>query len=185
MYGGAAGAIAQLEALEAWFAVQRDFHFYSSSGTRDLSGWCVDWMGGWGRGAGSAGSLVCSEVQVSISTALRVRTWGWTTIGCCFPDAAGCLLVIRCWAGADPAAGHLPSLCRPASCCPSVHRHLLPAVLLLYEGDAASAEEAKVRWLALFLPHFHADWQPVEQWSALHLVLEWLASACYTPLRWR
>lgn len=30
--GGGGGAIAQLEALEAWFAVQRDFHFYSSSG---------------------------------------------------------------------------------------------------------------------------------------------------------
>ncbi|EFN50926.1 hypothetical protein CHLNCDRAFT_141721 [Chlorella variabilis] len=31
VYGGAAGAIVQLEALEAWFSVQRDFHFYSSS----------------------------------------------------------------------------------------------------------------------------------------------------------
>lgn len=31
VYGGAAGAIAQLEALEAWFSVQQDFHFYSSS----------------------------------------------------------------------------------------------------------------------------------------------------------
>lgn len=32
MYGGPGGAIAQLEALESWFAVQRDFRFYSSSG---------------------------------------------------------------------------------------------------------------------------------------------------------
>ena len=32
VYGSAGGAIEQLEALEAWFAVQRDFHFYSSSG---------------------------------------------------------------------------------------------------------------------------------------------------------
>ncbi|KAL4431979.1 hypothetical protein ABPG77_000246 [Micractinium sp. CCAP 211/92] len=31
VYGGPGGAIAQLEALESWFAVQRDFRFYSSS----------------------------------------------------------------------------------------------------------------------------------------------------------
>ena len=31
MYGGRAGAVAQLEALEAWFASQREFAFYSSS----------------------------------------------------------------------------------------------------------------------------------------------------------
>ncbi|KAL4424338.1 hypothetical protein ABPG75_001639 [Micractinium tetrahymenae] len=31
VYGGPGGAIAQLEALESWFAMQRDFHFYSSS----------------------------------------------------------------------------------------------------------------------------------------------------------
>lgn len=36
VYGSAGGAIAQLEALEAWFAVQRDFHFYSSSGEQRL-----------------------------------------------------------------------------------------------------------------------------------------------------
>jgi 1D-myo-inositol-tetrakisphosphate 5-kinase/inositol-polyphosphate multikinase len=39
--GGGGGAIAQLEALEAWFAVQRDFHFYSSSGGAGLwYRWC-------------------------------------------------------------------------------------------------------------------------------------------------
>ena len=38
VYGGPAGAISQLEALESWFAMQRDFHFYSSSG---------GWVGGW------------------------------------------------------------------------------------------------------------------------------------------
>ena len=32
VYGGPAGAIRQLEALESWFAMQREFHFYSSSG---------------------------------------------------------------------------------------------------------------------------------------------------------
>ena len=32
VYGGPAGAISQLAALETWFAVQRDFQFYSSSG---------------------------------------------------------------------------------------------------------------------------------------------------------
>ena len=32
VYGGGGGVIGQLEALERWFAVQRDFAFYSSSG---------------------------------------------------------------------------------------------------------------------------------------------------------
>lgn len=31
VYGGPAGAVAQLRALEAWFDVQRDYAFYSSS----------------------------------------------------------------------------------------------------------------------------------------------------------
>ena len=31
VYGGAHGAISQLQALESWFEVQREFHFYSSS----------------------------------------------------------------------------------------------------------------------------------------------------------
>lgn len=31
VYGGAGGAIAQLQSLEAWFELQREFHFYSSS----------------------------------------------------------------------------------------------------------------------------------------------------------
>ena len=31
IYGGSNGALAQLKRLEAWFAAQRDFCFYSSS----------------------------------------------------------------------------------------------------------------------------------------------------------
>lgn len=31
VYGGPRGALAQLQSLESWFELQREFHFYSSS----------------------------------------------------------------------------------------------------------------------------------------------------------
>ena len=54
VYGGAQGAIAQLRGLAAWFEVQRDFQFYSSSGGLGV-GVGVVGGGGWGAGDWSVG----------------------------------------------------------------------------------------------------------------------------------